>query len=451
MAADRSATILVVDDELGIRQSFKMVLKDHFNVLLAENGGAAIDILTKNTVDLILLDILLPDINGLDLLEKLKAIDPNPEVIMVTAVKEIQTAVRAIKLGAYEYIIKPFLVDDVINIINRALEKRSLLKEVTYLKTELERFQLFEEMVGEDERMKQIFELVSTISDSDGAVLIQGESGTGKELVARAIHRLSRRREQPFMVIACAAIPQTLMESELFGHHKGAFTGATKTTVGRLEIANNGTVFLDDIDTLDVSMQAKLLRVIQEKEFERLGMTKVIKVDVRFVAASNKNLHDLIEEGKFREDLFYRLNVFPVFLPPLRDRRKDIPLLIEHFLAMNAKRTGKPSKTFSREAIQALIAYDWPGNVRELQNLVERCFTVAKDSIIHRNDVSYLSVARPRIKDLPLKEAVNLFEQQYINDVLESVDGNKSKAAMLLGVHRNTLLAKTPSQKKQPT
>jgi DNA-binding NtrC family response regulator len=440
----------VVDDELGIRQSFKMVLKDHFHVLLAENGSTAVNILTKNTVDLILLDILLPDMNGLDLLQKLKAIDPNPEVIMVTAVKEIETAVRAIKLGAYEYIIKPFLVDDVVNIINRALEKHSLVKEVTYLKTELERFQPFEEMVGEDEKMRQIFELISTIADSDGAVLIQGESGTGKELVARAIHRLSPRRDQPFVVIACAAIPQTLMESELFGHHKGAFTGATRTTVGKLEIADKGTVFLDDIDTLDISMQAKLLRVIQEKEFERLGTTKVIKVDVRFVAASNKNLQDLIKDGKFREDLFYRLNVFPIFLPPLRERRKDIPLLVDHFLAMNAKRTGKASKSFSKEAIQTLMNYDWPGNVRELQNLVERCFTVAKNAVIHSHDVSYLGVAKPKIKDLPLKEAVNLFEQQYISDVLESVDGNKSKAASILGVHRNTLLAKSPPQKKQP-
>lgn len=451
MASDKLATILVVDDEPGIRQSFKMVLKDHFHVLLAENGDSAVDILTKNTVDLILLDILLPDINGLDLLQKLKAIDPNPEVIMVTAVKEIQTAVRAIKLGAYEYIIKPFLVEDVINIINRALEKHSLVKEVTYLKTELERFQPFEEMVGEDEKMKQVFELISTIADSDGAVLIQGESGTGKELVARAIHRLSPRREQPFVVIACAAVPQTLMESELFGHHKGAFTGAIRTTAGKLEIADKGTVFLDDIDTLDISMQAKLLRVIQEKEFERLGTTKVIKVNVRFVAASNKNLQDLIKEGRFREDLFYRLNVFPIFLPPLRERRKDIPLLVDHFLAMNVKRTGKAAKFFSKEAVQTLMDYDWPGNVRELQNLVERGFTVAKNTVIHSGDLFHPGVTKPRIKDLSLKEAVSLFEQQYINDVLESVDGNKSKAALILGVHRNTLLAKTPPQKKPTT
>ena len=448
---DKLATILVVDDEHGIRQSFKMVLKDRFNVLLAENGKEAEELLTKNLVDVILLDILLPDANGLDLLEKLKALDPNPEAIMVTAVKEIQSAVRAIKLGAYEYIIKPFLVDDVINIINRALEKRNLMKQVTYLRNELERVRPFDEIIGEDEKMNKIFDLISSIADSDGAVLIQGESGTGKELVARATHRLSPRKDQPFVVIACAAIPPTLVESELFGYHKGAFTGAVRTTLGKLEIANKGTVFLDDIDTLDVNMQAKLLRVIQEKEFERLGTTKVIKLDVRFLAASNKDLSQLIQAGAFRGDLFYRLNVLPIELPPLRQRKKDIPLLIDHFLRINAKRSGKPAKTFSKEAIKALMEYDWPGNVRELQNLVERCFTISKDSVIQLQDISILSVAKPKIKGMNLKDAVDAFEQEYIGEVLESVDGNRTQAALILGVHRNTLLSKlgASTQKKE--
>ena len=448
MTPDKLPTILVVDDEAGIRQSFKMVLQGRFRVLLAEDGAATVDILTKDTVDLILLDILLPDINGLELLEKIKALDPDPEIIMVTAVKEIQTAVKAIKLGAYEYIIKPFLVEDVINIINRALEKHDLVREVTYLKTELERFQPFEEMVGQDAEMQKIFELIAIMAESEGAALIQGESGTGKELVARAIHKLSPRREKPFVVIACGAIPQALMESELFGHQKGAFTGATQTTSGKLEIADKGTVFLDDIDTLDISMQAKLLRVIQEKEFERIGTTKVIRIDVRFIASSNKNLKHLIKEGKFREDLFYRLNVFPIFLPSLRKRKNDIPLLVEHFLSMNAKRTGKAPKSFSSGALQVLQDYDWPGNVRELQNLVERCFTVIKKPVIHSQDLAYLRAKKPRIRDLSLREAVSLFEQQYINEILEGVDGNKSKAALILGVHRNTLMAKSPHQRK---
>jgi len=450
-SVDKLATILVVDDENGIRQSFKMVLKDRFNVLLAENGKEAEELLAKNPVELILLDILLPDINGLDLLEKLRTLDPNLEVIMVTAVREIQSAVRAIKLGAYEYIIKPFLVDDVINIINRALEKRNLMKQVTYLRNELERVRSFDEIIGEDEKMHRIFDLISSIADSDGAVLIQGESGTGKELVARAIHRLSPRKDQPFVVISCAAIPPTLVESELFGYHKGAFTGALRTTLGKLEIANKGTVFLDDIDTLDVNMQAKLLRVIQEKEFERLGTTKVIKLDVRFLAASNKDLTQRIQAGAFREDLFYRLNVLPIHLPPLRQRKKDIPLLIDHFLRINAKRSGKPSKRFSKDAVKALMEYDWPGNVRELQNLVERFFTISKDSVIQLHDISILSGTKPKIKGLSLKDAVDAFEQEYIGDVLDSVDGNRTQAALILGVHRNTLLSKlgASTQKKE--
>jgi DNA-binding NtrC family response regulator len=450
MVADKLGTILVVDDENGIRQSFKIVLKDLYHVLLAETGKEAMDLLTRNTVDLILLDILLPDVNGLDLLQKLKTIDPNPEVIMVTAVKDVQTAVKAVKLGAYEYIIKPFIVTDVINIIERALEKKSLVREVTYLRNELERYHPSDEIIGQDEKMMKIFELISTIAENDSAVLIQGESGTGKELVARAIHKLSSRRDQPFVVTACAAIPPTLMESTLFGHHKGAFTGAVRTTAGKLEIANKGTVFFDDIDTLDMSLQAKLLRVIQEKEFERIGSTKVIKIDVRFVAGSNKDLQELIKNGRFREDLYYRLNVFPVHLPPLRERRKDIPLLLSHFLQMNSRRTGKPSKRFSSEANDALMAYDWPGNVRELQNLVERSYTISSEPEIQLKDVSTSDIVKGRIKSMTLKEAVDAFEQQYIQEVLDSVDGNRKKAAEILGVHRNTLLTKTNSFPQKP-
>ena len=295
---NKKAAILVVDDENGIRQSFNMFLKDNYTVLLAGTGEEAIDIFTKNPVDLILLDILLPDINGIDLLEKLMETDPNVEIIMVTAVNEIQTAVKAIKLGAYEYIIKPFEVDDVLILINRALEKKRLVQEVAYLRNALEMYHPFEKMVGKDKKMKKIFDLISTISQSDGTVLIQGESGTGKELVARAIHNRSPRENHPFVVINCAAIPSTLMESKIFGHNRGAFTGATSTSIGKLEVADRGTVFLDDIDYLDINMQAKLLRVIQEKEFERLGSTKVIRIDVRFLADSNKDLIDLISRDR---------------------------------------------------------------------------------------------------------------------------------------------------------
>ena len=440
--AEKRATVLVVDDEHGVRQSFYMVLKDEFTVLLAGSGNEAIDIFSKNAVDLILLDILLPDIDGIDLLERLKEMDPNTEIIMVTAVKEIQTAVKAIKLGAYEYIIKPFVVDEVITVIHRALEKHSLVKEVAYLRTALERYQPFEKMVGKDMKMEKIFELISTISHSNGTVLIQGESGTGKQLVARAIHRLSSRKNKPFVVMSCAAIPATLMESEIFGHNKGAFTGAVNTVMGKLEIAHKGTVFLDDIDSLDINMQGKLLRVIQDKEFERLGSTKTIKIDVRFIAASNKDLEELISKGEFREDLFYRLNVFPVMLPPLRERRDDIPLLLHHYLEFHSKGGSIPPKRFSQVAINILMKYDWPGNVRELENLVERLSTLCKEPVIQLKDIPMFTMTKAEIKDMPLKKAVKTFQKQYVGAVLESVNWNRTRAAEILGVHRNTLAAK---------
>jgi DNA-binding NtrC family response regulator len=439
---NKRATILVVDDELGVRESFKMVLKDDYNVLLATTGTEAIEIFGKSFADLVLLDILLPDIDGLTLLEKLRGADPNIEIIMVTAVREIQSAVKAIKLGAYEYIIKPFLVEDVLNAIKRALEKRRLISELAYLRGELQRVQSFQKIVGEDERMKSIFELISNIAGSDGPVLVQGESGTGKELVARAIHNLSFRKEQPFVVVNCAAIPPSLMESEIFGHQRGAFTGAVRTTMGKLEIADKGVVFLDDIDTLDVSMQAKLLRVIQEKEFERLGGNKLIKIDVRFIAASNRNISALISKGHFREDLFYRLNVFPIHIPPLRERRGDIPLLLDYFIDHFAKSTGKAPKRFSNRAVKTLGEYDWPGNVRELQNLVERCLTITKGSTIHHKDIAHFHSTPRNRRDMPLKEAVSNFERQYISEILDSVDRNRQRAAKILGIHRNTLTAK---------
>ncbi|MDF1592419.1 MAG: sigma-54 dependent transcriptional regulator [Desulfobacterales bacterium] len=435
-------TILVVDDERGVRESFNIVLKDHYQVLMAQTGKEAIDIFSKNYVDLVLLDIRLPDVGGVDLLRKLKEMDPGVEIIMVTAVKSIQTAVQAIKSGAYEYVIKPFDVEEVLTVINRALEKRRLVKEVTYLRDELKRVQPFEKMVGNDKKMSAVFELITTISRGDGTVLIQGESGTGKELVARAIHNRGPRKNQPFVVINCAAIPVSLMERELFGHIRGAFTGAVDSRLGKLEIANNGTVFLDDIDSLDIGMQANLLRVIQEKEFERLGSTKVIKVDIRFVAASNRDIHKLIEKGEFREDLFYRLNVFPIELPPLRERRSDIPLLLDHFLKLQSQHTGRPEKKFSEEALQSLVKYDWPGNVRELQNLVERLATITPEPVIRLRDISVINISKRGVGNMNLKDAVTAFEKQYITEFIDFYEGNRKVVADKLGVHRNTLLTK---------
>jgi two-component system, NtrC family, response regulator AtoC len=444
---DKKASIMVVDDEYGILQSFNMVLGSDYNIYLADTGQKAMEIFGETSINLILLDMLLPDSYGIDLLKKFKTIDPDVEVIMVSAVKDVKTAVEAMKFGAYDYIVKPFEVEEIINVVGRAVEKHRLLRKVTYLKDELERYQPFEKIVGHSPEMKEIFELISTISDSDGAVLIQGESGTGKELVARAIHKLGNRKDEPFVVINCAAIPETLMESEIFGHTKGAFTGASAIKIGKLELADKGIVFLDDVDTLDISMQAKLLRVIQEKEIERLGSTKLIKIDVRFIAASNKNLKKLAEAGRFRADLFYRLNVFPVELPPLRERREDIPLLLNHFFELYSRTNGKPVKKFSGSAEKILVEhYEWPGNVRELQNLVERLATITKGNVIFPKSVSDFNLNKKEIKDIPLKDAVEIFEKDFINDVLKRVRGSRKDAARILGIHRNTLIKKMNDQ-----
>ncbi len=298
-------------------------------------------------------------------------------------------------------------------------------------------------MVGRNLDMKNVFHLIATVAPSDGTVLIQGESGTGKELVARAIHNQSGRAKNPFVVINCAAIPATLMESELFGHRRGAFTGATTDCPGKLEIANTGTVFLDDIDSLSIKMQAKLLRVIQQKEFERIGTHRLIKADIRIIASSNRDLLKLVSENRFRQDLYYRLHVLPVTLPPLRERRDDIPLLLEHFLQQHATRKGEPTKHLTQAAIDHLTAYHWPGNVRELENLVERICTINPERTIRLGNLPPLTTIVSQKGQPPLRQATQAFEKQYIQSVLEAAQGNKTEAARRLGIHRNTLLTKT--------
>jgi len=435
------ATILIVDDEQGIRQSFNMVLKSQYNILMADCGKEAFDLFAKNSIDLILLDIILENENGLDLLAKFKELDSNTEIVMVSAVKDVKTAVRAIKLGAYDYLEKPFFVEDILKTVSRALEKRNLVRQVNYLRGELERNHPFDKIIGKDQKMEDIFYLISNIANGDGPVLVQGESGTGKELIARAIHKIGPRRDQPFVVINCAAIPKTLMESEIFGHTKGAFTGAAQAKAGRLEIGDKGVIFFDDVDTLDIGMQAKLLRVIQEKEFEKVGSTKLVKLDARFVASSNKDLRTLIEKGEFREDLYYRLNVFPIQLPPLRERRGDIPLLLEYFLENHARNTGATPKKLADSSLHFLSEiYEWPGNVRELQNLVERLFTITKGDTIYLKNFDGFRDEKKELGDIALKDASELFKKQLIKEVLEKVGGNRTEAAKILGIHRNTIL-----------
>lgn len=444
MTDGHSCSILIVDDEKGIRESLRMVLQEQYDLYVAKTGTEALRCFESRSVDLILLDIMLPDTDGRLLIQEFKAIDQHVDIIMITALKDLRSGIDAIKSGAHDYLVKPFDVENVKAIVARALKKKEMQKEIFLLKHEIDHCCPFETMVGRNLEMKKVFQLIATVAPSDGTVLIQGESGTGKELVARAIHNKSGRAKNPFVVINCAAIPATLMESELFGHRRGAFTGASMDCPGKLEIANTGTVFLDDIDSLSIKMQAKLLRVIQQKEFERIGTHRTIKADIRIIASSNQDLLQLVTDNRFRQDLYYRLHVLPLALPPLRERRDDIPLLLEHFLQMHAKRRGKAAKQLTPAAIDHLTAYHWPGNVRELENLVERICTVNPERTIRLGNLPPLAaIASKNGQQAPLREATQAFEKQYILSVLEAVQGNKTEAARRLGIHRNTLLTKT--------
>jgi DNA-binding NtrC family response regulator len=443
MSNGHSYSVLIVDDEKGVRESLQMVLQDDYDLHLAKTGAEALQLFESRSVDIILLDIMLPDTDGRHLIQDFKAIDDSVDIIMVTAVRDLHSGIDAMKNGANDYLVKPFEVENVRAVVARAIKKKKLLKEILLLKSEVVQCRPMENMVGRTAAMKKVFRLISTIAPSDGTVLIQGESGTGKELVARAIHNQSQRHQNPFVVINCAAIPATLMESELFGHRRGAFTGASADCAGKLEIANTGTVFLDDIDSLSIKMQAKLLRVIQQKEFERIGTHRIIKADIRIIASSNRDLLTLVAKNHFRHDLFYRLNVLPISLPPLRERRDDVPLLLDHFLRAYAKRRGEPAKQLTAAAVDHLCTYHWPGNVRELENLVERICTIIPERTIRRANLPPLVTVDAQAKQLSLRDAIQAFEKQYIEGVLGAVKGNKTKAARRLGIHRNTLLIKT--------
>jgi len=443
MSNGHSYSILIVDDEKGVRESLRMVLQDEYELYTAKTGREALRIFASRSIDIVLLDIMLPDIDGRHLIPDFKQIDDSVDIIMVTAVKDLQSGIDAIKNGAHDYLVKPFEVENVENIVAKAIKKKKLLKEIILLKQEVGQCRPLESMVGRTPEMQSIFQLIATVAPSDGTVLIQGESGTGKELVARAIHDQSGRAQNPFVVINCGAIPSTLMESELFGHRRGAFTGASSDCAGKLEIANTGTVFLDDIDSLSIKMQAKLLRVIQQKEFERIGTHRIIKADIRIIASSNQDLLSLVEQNHFRQDLYYRLNVLPIALPPLRERMADIPLLLDHFLRAYAKRRGGAVKRLTPAAVDHLSAYHWPGNVRELENFVERICTINPERTIRLANLPPLAVIGAQREKLSLREAVQAFEKQYIQGVLAAANGNKAEAARRLGIHRNTLLTKT--------
>jgi DNA-binding NtrC family response regulator len=441
--------ILVADDEPGIRESFEAILEKDYDLEFAENGEEVLATLKRTNVNLILLDLRMPGMDGIDVLRRIRETNDATDVIIVSAVKSLKTAVDAIKLGAFDYVIKPFDIHEILALIKRVVEKQALEKEVLYLRAEVAHGRRFKSIVGKHPRMLEIYDLVARIADTNATVLLTGESGTGKEVLARTIHQQSTRGQRPFVAVNCAAIPAELLESELFGHEKGAFTGAVQTRVGKFEMASTGTLFLDEIGGLRLDLQAKILRGLQEREIERVGGSRTIKIDVRVIAATNRDLKKAVEEGGFREDLYYRLNVVPILLPPLRQRKDDIPPLVDYFLAKYNREFNRKVKGFSAGATAALYEYDWPGNVRELENVIERAVALAKGEIITLRELPLdISIRETEFLDevqrdrITLRDARNHFERQYILRVLEKVQGNQTEAARLLGLHRNTLAAK---------
>lgn len=436
--------ILVVDDEQLIRWSLeKSLMKHGFLVQTAESGEHALEIIAKDTPDLVLLDISMPGIDGLRTLEEIKKNDPSVAVIMITALGVLETAVKAMQLGAFDYIHKPFNMDELFVVIQKALENRALKQEVEHLRRENKRTFGMGEIIAESQHMRDVMDVVNKIARSDaGTVLVQGESGTGKELIARALHEGSNRADMPFMAINCAAVPETLLESELMGHEKGAFTDAKTQKKGLFEMANGGTVFLDEIGDMQMGMQAKLLRVLEERSFRRVGGSKDVKVDVRIIAATNKELLQGIEDGSFRKDLYYRIQVIPIYLPPLRERRDDILPLARFFVERFNQEFGKQVKGFTPQAERYLQAYDWPGNIRELRNIIER--EVILEDAEHLNLTTIprtpggglIQEGAGRYDYVLPSDGVDieLVEKQLIEQALELCGNNQSQAARKLNL-----------------
>ena len=443
--------ILVTDDEEIMRDVLGALLAgENYAVDLAETGGQALAMLRDSTYDVMLLDLLMPDMDGLEVLQKLQELDDRPAVIVLTAFATLEKAVKATRLGAFDFIAKPFKNDEILLAVRNAREQRRLRVENLLLKRSLQARYSFKNIIGKGAAMQQVFQLISQVAPSRSTVLVQGESGTGKELVAKAIHASSPRADAPFMTINCGNIPSELLESELFGHVRGAFTGAASSKKGLFEAADGGSLFLDEVATLSMEMQAKLLRVIQEREFRRLGGLENIKVDVRIIAATNMDLQEAVRRGAFRDDLFYRLNVIAIKLPPLRERPEDIPLLAEHFIRKYSEENNKEAPAIENSAMKALLDYDWPGNVRELENVIERAIVLSSGKpiaadLFPKNLSASLSPA-PRAgmpgDAIPLKERVSDYEKSLILAALETTRWNQKKAAEILLVNTTTLSEK---------
>jgi two-component system response regulator HydG len=440
--------ILVVDDEESIRMMLRAVLEEEgYEIIEAADGPEAVKAVEQNPLDLILLDIRMTTMDGIETLTEIRKISPFVPVLMMTAYATVKTAVEALKAGAFEYLAKPLDIEELKILVQKALEYYRLREENLTLKERLgSRFD-FSRIIGKGRKMKELFDFLAQVAPSEATVLILGESGTGKELVANAIHHNSPRTQQPFVKVACAALPETLLESELFGHEKGAFTGAIARREGRFQAAHRGTIFLDEVGEMSPAIQTKLLRVLQEREFEPVGSSRTVKVDVRVIAATNKDLGKEIKEGRFREDLFYRLNVIPIHLPPVRERKEDIPALANHFLSLYREKNKKEIKEISPKALDLLIRHDWPGNIRELENCLERAVIVARGELIAPADLPPAIQNLPAGKEdaeIPFPAGISLQEAEkaLILKTLEDAGGNRSRAAEILGINRRTLQMK---------
>ncbi|GAB4296035.1 MAG: sigma-54 dependent transcriptional regulator [Ignavibacteriaceae bacterium] len=439
--------ILVVDDEEIIRDSLSYILqKEGYEVEQAENGKQAFDKIIEQSFDLIITDLEMPVMKGIELLEKIMKLDLQTPVVVITAYGSLDTAISALRTGASDYILKPVEFDELIIKIKRLFEIRELLIENKILRNEIQRNFDFDNLIGKSNSITKIFEIIQTVAETDSTVLITGNSGTGKELVARALHYKSKRKNKPFVAVNCGAISENLIESELFGHKKGAFTGAVSDKEGFMKAADGGTLFLDEISDMPLQLQVKLLRAIQEKEYTPVGTTQSLPVNVRFIASTNRDLTEMVKEGKFREDLYYRLNVIDIHLPPLKERLEDIPLLADHFLNKYRKEMNKPIKGFEPEVIRALMNHEWKGEVRELENIIERAVIFCKGDFISLNELPASFEPESESSDFSihgsLEESVRKFEKDFILKALEKNEFNKEKTAEQLNVGLSTLYRK---------
>jgi DNA-binding NtrC family response regulator len=438
---DLSANILVIDDDKVMRDACQQILtRQGYRVEMAASARQGLALLEKASYDAILLDLVMPDLDGLETLKKIRAIDPESEVIIITGYGTIQSAVESIKAGAFHFLSKPFTPDDLRHLVGRALEKRRVNLENLYLRQELKKDER-SVLVYQSEPMERIMEMVTRVAPTDSTVLITGESGTGKGLVASKIHQLSQRARRPFITVDCGTLVETLFESELFGHVKGSFTGADANKIGKFELAQHGTLFFDEISNIGLEVQAKLLRAVEERKISKVGSHRVITVDVRIIAATNKDLTRAIKDGSFREDLFYRLNVVLIQMPPLRERKSDIPLLAQHFLEKYNARLRKNLQGITPEALELLVRHDWPGNVRELENTVERLVVLSSGPYLEPGDLAFAGTILS-----PVGEASSLslkdLERDHIIQTLQRFDGHKSETARALGIDRKTLREK---------